>query len=76
MRRYWLFGSIEYYASGGMLDFKASFDSRVDAANAGSEMVSSRAIEWWHVFDSSEGTIVGQTENEPPFFVEYPKFDA
>ena len=81
MRRYWLFGSVDYYASGGMCDFRGSFDDQASAAAAGEDMfrphrlrLAGDSVEWWHVFDTVECKIIAESESPPYGFTGYPEF--
>lgn len=53
MKRYWMFAGDFYYPSGGMLDFKGSYDSLDEAK---SEM--KFAVDWYHVFDTENKQVV------------------
>ena len=55
MKRFWLFSGYYYYPSGGMSDFKDSFDNINDAVKKADE---SDNDEWWEIVDSQSGEIV------------------
>lgn len=79
MNRYWLFGSVSYYATGGMCDFIKSFESfnlAMNEANRRMKLRESDAefIEWWHVFDSEQSVIVAENTASQYGFVEFPRF--
>lgn len=54
-KRYWLFAGNDYYATGGMHDFRDSFDS-VQEAEASAKKL--ECEEWFHVVDITTGQIV------------------
>jgi hypothetical protein len=68
MKRYLLFGDLQYYAAGGWADFRGSFDTIAEAEAAAAaledETLPKRTnyeqypIEWWHVIDSETGKMV------------------
>lgn len=72
MNRYWLFGSICYYARGGMCDFKKSMKTLEGAVAAGKLLESRGEVEWWHVFDSQAIAISAESSDKPYGFVSYP----
>ena len=77
MKRYWLFGSFVYYSTGGMCDFLGSFGSAEEASAAANDLMEAEKIEWWHVFDTVEGAICQESEENPYGFVDgedYPCF--
>jgi hypothetical protein len=80
MNRYWLFGSVSYYATGGMCDFIKSFesiDSAIDEAKRRTDLRESNFaefIEWWHVFDSEQSAIVAENTDSQYGFEEFPRF--
>jgi hypothetical protein len=57
MKRFALFTGSTYYPSGGWEDFKASFDTLVDALAAPRE-------DWYHVVDLTTGEIVKAGNND------------
>ena len=58
-KRYWLFAGNDYYATGGMHDFRDCFDS-VAQAEASAEKL--ECEEWFHVVDITTGQIVAGTK--------------
>lgn len=60
MKRYWVFGGLEYYASGGMSELIATFDDEMVAVEfAKSKMQSDKInIEWVQVVDVAETKLV------------------
>ena len=68
MRRFWLFGGNDYYATGGFHDFIGSFNTLDDAVKEGE----TRSVEWWHVFDSESQEIAGQSEYQAYGSGEFP----
>lgn len=60
-KRYWLFGGLIYYASGGMEDFIASFDTKEEALAKAIELEYIKAeFKWHHVIDTQDETIEGE----------------
>lgn len=76
MNRYWLFGSICYFASGGMCDFKKSMQTLEGAVAAGKLLESKGEVEWWHVFDSQAVEIAAESSEKPYGFVGYPDLSS
>jgi len=58
-KRFWLFAGDNYYPSGGMKDFKGSFDTAEEATTASISL----HIDWWEVYDTQECKIVGGNSN-------------
>lgn len=70
MKRYWLFGNVCYYATGGFYDYRGSFDTLEDAIAFGKDCenepyFTARRVEWWHVFDSVTQTVVSANDERP-----------
>lgn len=74
MKRYWVFGGEQYYADGGMYDFRQSFETLEQAEQHATELYANEAIEWWHVFDSVDGVIVAESESKPYSKGVFPEF--
>lgn len=77
-RRYVLLGGSSYYAAGGFNDFISSFDTLEEAQNEAirlEELKRMDSIDWWHIWDcennsivaKGEGTAYGADENGPRF---------
>ena len=60
-KRYWLFGGVCYYATGGVHDLTGLFDS-VAEAEANVQAIDSS--EWYHVVDITTGQIVAGTRHQ------------
>lgn len=56
MNRYWLFAGYQYYPSGGMHDFKDSFEMEDGARIRFHEKFSS--CDWAHIVDIETGNVV------------------
>jgi hypothetical protein len=75
VKQFWLFGGESYYATGGMNDFIADFESLYDAIVDAEKRESSIQtydtiktrdyVEWWHVVDVTSGKIVKESECDP-----------
>lgn len=71
MKRYWLFGGIQYYPSGGFEDFKKSYDTLDRALNEARHLEfnyidypnQSDYLAWFQVFDSETREIVASEGN-------------
>lgn len=71
-KRFWLFLNADYEASGGMLDFKDSFDTLDEAINRVVRLneESQYSVEEGHIFDSLTRKIVAQVSDNPNDFGE------
>ena len=58
-KRYWLFAGNDYYATGGMHDFRDCFDSVEEAETSAKKL---DCDEWFHVVDITTGQIVAGTK--------------
>ena len=54
LERYLLFAGDTYYPSGGWSDFQASFDTMLEAQEAGPLC----GGDWWHVVDTESNRVV------------------
>lgn len=70
LKRYWLFTGAEYYPSGGMKDFKGSFESVGEAIAHLQIVKTSRSIEWYQILDSFEGKVVQNVGDIPYHLVD------
>ena len=68
-KRYWLFGGVCYYASGGVHDRQGVYDTIAEAVAEGKRKQTAEwsgrlfdAYEWWHVVDITTGEIVAGSE--------------
>lgn len=57
MKKYLLFSGKSYYANGGILDFKGSFDSLEDAVAKGRYQLDNTYEDWFHVYDSESNIV-------------------
>ena len=58
-KRYWLIAGNDYYATGGMHDFRDCFDSVEEAETSAKKL---DCDEWFHVVDITTGQIVAGTK--------------
>lgn len=70
MKRFWLFGDVSYYSTGGMYDFIKSFDTAAEAVAFAEKrqklpILDDCFIEWWHVLDSVGQRIVAGGDERP-----------
>ena len=65
MKRYWLFGGENYYACGGMNDFRLMSDD-LEALKDEASDLATRVVDmdWWHILDIESFHIVGRSENQ------------
>lgn len=70
-KRYWLFGGVCYYASGGVHDRQGIYDTIAEAVAEGKRQQKSvwsgrlhDVHEWWHVVDITTGEIVAGSEEQ------------
>lgn len=59
MKRYLLFSGDHYHPEGGWFDLLGSFDRLEDAV-----LASPSGADWFHIVDTTTGTIVWPTEKE------------
>ena len=61
----WVFGGLEYYASGGMHDLLGRYPTLVAAVAAATEAEKQGRVEWWQIVDTTDGVVLAQSECLP-----------
>lgn len=56
-KKFWVFAGTEYYPSGGMNDFKDSFDNYNEALAFGKGFMSGVSGGWTHIYDSENDEV-------------------
>ena len=56
---YWLFVGNFYYPSGGMKDFKESYNTYEEATKEGQRFIEKEPLTWFHVLDLAKGQAIG-----------------
>jgi len=59
MKRYWLFCGENYYPSGGMRDFRDSFDTVLECV----KNLRPRS-DWWHIYDTATNQTIEHYETK------------
>lgn len=65
LKRFWLFLSPQYEASGGMDDFNSSFDTLQEAVDSVTLLHHDGGLDEGHIYDSLTNQIMGYVSTRP-----------